>query len=204
MKVGAGETRPLIKMSTLWFTSDQHFGHGNIIKYCNRPFSSVAEMDEILIQNHNKLVKPEDHVIFLGDFGFYGRGHDAKEMIKDRIKSLNGYKFIFEGNHDPDFSSLLSSGCKVICLIKQNSIYELTRTLKKPAPVLCHYPMISWNRSFHGSFHLHGHTHGTVPFDPKIRRLDVGVDVHSYSPISWEEIEAKLLAVPTPKELAGE
>ena len=75
--------------------SDTHFGHKNIITYCNRPFVSVEEMDEAMIKNWNETVSNDDTVLHLGDFGF-----GSKEYIGSIIKRLNGRKILIKGNHD--------------------------------------------------------------------------------------------------------
>ena len=75
--------------------ADTHFGHDKIIRYCNRPFSDVVEMDSTLIKKWNETVSSKDTVIHLGDFGI-GR----KEYIKDIIGVLNGKKILIMGNHD--------------------------------------------------------------------------------------------------------
>ena len=56
--------------SNIWFSADYHFSHKNIIEYTNRPFSDITEMDNTIVENHNSVVKPNDHVYFLGDFSF--------------------------------------------------------------------------------------------------------------------------------------
>lgn len=83
-------------MSKVFITSDTHFGHTNIIKYCNRPFTSAEEMDEQLIKNWNSVVGPDDVVIHCGDFALY---HD-KEKIAEVVQRLNGRKILILGNHD--------------------------------------------------------------------------------------------------------
>lgn len=87
-----------LKLSTsevnIWFTSDTHFGHRNIIKFCNRPWNTVEEMDNALIENWNKVVKPEDIVFHLGDFAFATNGR-----WKEIINSLNGHIYLIVGNH---------------------------------------------------------------------------------------------------------
>lgn len=83
-------------MSKTFFTSDTHFGHFNIIRYCNRPFETVAEMDEELIKRWNTVVKPEDTVWHLGDFSFYM----SKEKVTSIVKQLNGTIYLVKGNHD--------------------------------------------------------------------------------------------------------
>ena len=76
-----------------YYTSDLHFGHNNIIKYENRPFNSVDEMDEYLIYKWNNKVKKGDEVYIIGDFGFC-KGERANELL-DR---LNGRKYLIKGN----------------------------------------------------------------------------------------------------------
>lgn len=79
-----------------YFSSDWHLGHTNILKYDNRPFASIEEMNEVIIGNHNSIVKPEDHFYFLGDFVFSKK----KDEIEAFMKQLNGKLFFIKGNHD--------------------------------------------------------------------------------------------------------
>ncbi|MCB0512609.1 MAG: metallophosphoesterase, partial [Bacteroidetes bacterium] len=80
-----------------WFTSDTHFFHENIIKYCNRPFSSAEEMNEVLIDNWNSVVKPGDIVYHLGDVTMGQKSHGQFSSLWTR---LNGRKRLVVGNHD--------------------------------------------------------------------------------------------------------
>ena len=77
-----------------WFTSDTHFGHANIIRYCNRPFDSVGHMDREMLKRWNEKVKPDDLVYFLGDFSM------SEIPLKTFLPKLNGTKFLIHGNHD--------------------------------------------------------------------------------------------------------
>lgn len=173
----------------VWFSSDTHYYHGNIIKYSSRPFSSVEEMNEVMIERHNALVKPGDIWYFLGDFAF-AKNRKEHDAILER---LNGKKIMITGNHDR--SSCYGS-------IQWDEVYDRVLEVEiipgEPAWTLAHFPHLSWNRSHHGAFHLHGHTHGSLPFDLKVRRLDVGVDTHDFKPWSVDEIKEKLGAVPHP------
>lgn len=81
-------------MSKILLTSDSHFGHANVIPYCQRPFRDVAHMNEVLIQNWNSVVNPEDEVIHLGDFSFNER------VVAEILPRLNGKKTLVLGNHD--------------------------------------------------------------------------------------------------------
>lgn len=158
---------------TVWFTADSHFSHRNIIKYCNRPFSSVAEMDETMIANWNDRVSQHDTVYHLGDFMF------GKNQLRI-LQRLNGRKHLILGNHDRDVS--LADGWIWI-----NHYAEVT--CSKQHIVLFHYAMKVWNRSYYGSWHLFGHSHGTLPDDSNSLSFDVGVDCHDFKPLSFEEVK---------------
>ena len=82
-------------MGRIFVCSDTHFGHKNIIEYCNRPFKDTDEMDAKLIENWNSVVEPEDTVFFLGDFALGG-----KQDIINYGQALNGHKILVLGNHD--------------------------------------------------------------------------------------------------------
>ena len=173
-------------MSNVWFTSDTHFGHKAIIRFCKRPFSSVEDMDETLIQRWNQRVKPGDVVWHLGDFAF----HKSKEQLITLFNRLNGDKCLITGNHDnTDTRRLLWANTKALTTLNIDS-----------APVvLCHYGMRVWDRSHHGSLHLYGHSHNKLPGDNQ--SLDVGVDCWDFRPVNIDEIRARLKTLPVrPKE----
>lgn len=161
---------------TLFFTADTHFGHQNIITFSKRPYISTEEMDAALIANWNATVQEDDIVYHLGDFSF-GRANRANEILP----MLNGEKHLIKGNHDkgsilsnPDWASVRD--------------YAELPAIEgfHPKLVLYHYPIQDWNNRFHGAMHLHGHVHGTLPLTTE--RMDMGVDVWGYKPVSIQEI----------------
>lgn len=160
----------------LYFTSDWHVGHENIIKFCNRPFSTLDEMHETFIDNYNSIVTDRDEVWFLGDLVL----RPTNEQLK-LYGVLKGHKHVIWGNHDKKYRTLLEP------YFESAQDYKELKYDKKRL-ILMHFPIHSWNGRNKGSIHLHGHTHGTLPFNPDLRRLDVGVDVHEFKPISFEEI----------------
>lgn len=174
---------------TIWFTSDTHYFHKNIIKYANRPFSSVQEMNEMMIKNWNDLVAPDDKVFILGDFAFC----HASQAISI-LNRLMGEKILIEGNHDR-------------ALLKDNSFRNCFGFIKQLHEVrvpdsdayrgeqritLCHYAMRVWDKSHHGSWHLYGHSHGSLPEDNTSLSFDAGVDAQGFKPISYEQVKAKM------------
>lgn len=166
-----------------YFTSDTHYFHANIIKYSNRPFSSVDEMNEHLISEHNKIVKPEDELYHLGDFGFA-----SNSKLLEVISRLNGHKHFIYGNHDKAIMSDPKS------FIGKNGFESIQyyKEIKRDNVTIClfHYGARVWNKSHHGSYFLYGHSHGSLP--PFNRSVDVGVDAkfinNEYRPVSLEEI----------------
>lgn len=170
-------------MSNTWFISDTHFGHANIIKYSQRPYKDVDEMNEMMVQEWNKLVKPEDNVYHNGDFAFM-----PYDKFRQLLWRLNGHIYVQLGNHDKVITQHRND------LLKQGKIVSIEnyRELKIDGQmiVLFHYGQRVWNKSHHGSIHLYGHSHGSLP--PHGKSVDVGVDckeiTHEYRPIHLDEI----------------
>ncbi len=158
---------------TNWFTADTHFGHANIIKYCNRPFKDVQEMDEILIKNWNDRVQQGDNVYLLGDFSM---GDPTRY-----VQRLNGRIHVIRGNHDKH-------------IMRAVHLFEWVRDLTNihidgQDIVLCHYAMRVWQGSHRNSWQCYGHSHGTLADNPTALSCDVGVDCHNYCPISFEQLK---------------
>lgn len=162
------------------FTADTHFGHANIIRFCDRPFKDVFHMDEALVENWNRAVSPRQTVFHLGDFGF--RGSPSK--LSCLHKRLNGNIILIRGNHDKQSTLRMFD--------EVHDLVQLT-VAGKTRIVLCHYAMLTWNGSFRGSWMLHGHSHGTLTpnYDRKI--TDVGVDSWGYKPVSFSQLQAEMV-----------
>jgi len=159
-----------------WWTSDLHLDHSNIIQYCNRPFKDVEEMDEVLIQNWNEVVGKGDNVIFAGDLTL----HHKYDVVKSKyISRLNGNIIWIKGNHD--------------YWMPKSSKYIDHRTMGSQFIVTSHYPMRSWNKSIHGSWNLHGHSHGML--EPLTNQYDVGVDNNNYYPVNLDTIRRRIKGV---------
>lgn len=174
-----------------FFTADTHFNHHNIIKYCKRPFKHVLEMNEELIKRWNEVVGPEDFVYHLGDFGFPGGG--TLPVITDIISRLHGKIGLIVGSHDKELKRLLSNGqaptkTGTFSFLKSIETVILTTGPQENATiVMCHYAMRVWPFSHFGSWHLFGHSHGTLPAWGKSH--DVGVDAENFRPVSLSEIK---------------
>lgn len=167
---------------TTFFTADTHFGHANIIRYAQRPFSTANHMDEILIANWNAVVGPDDHVYHLGDFALCN-----VEPCKRIMDRLHGKIFLIKGNHE---KTALACDARFEWVKDYHELYhpDPQGQTGKQLIVLCHYAMRVWNASHHGSWQLYGHSHGTLPDDPNLRSIDVGVDCHGYTPISFQQV----------------
>lgn len=191
-------------MSTL-FTGDTHFEHANIILYNNRPFldrlndldekgrwkskeiaaQRAREMTEQLIWNWNSVTNPDDDVYHVGDWAFC----EDMNWILDR---LNGRIHWIHGNHDKAAWKVRHR------FVSHSPLMEVK--VKFPEGnklvVLCHYAMRVWNKSHWGSYHLYGHSHGTIEDLKNSKSLDIGMDCHNLFPVTTERV-SELMAAKT-------
>lgn len=177
----------------IFFISDTHFAHKNVIIYDKRPFSNIEEMNRVLIENWNNTVGENDIVYFLGDFCFGG-----VNITKEIANSLNGVIYFIMGNHDRyktiskigRFENIYEYGTEIY--IKDETILQTDRNRGFQMIVLSHYPMIVWNKCHRDTWMLHGHCHGSLferqkeLYQRKI--TDVGCNVIDYKPINYKEI----------------
>jgi calcineurin-like phosphoesterase family protein len=172
-------------MDNIVFTSDTHASHTNIIKYCNRPFANIHDMNKNLADNINKSLPNGGLVYHLGDWSFGGlnKAFDFMDMINYDIEFV-----LIEGNHDQN--NLKDEAFrKLFMRIEKQLVVEV----KGQKIVLCHYAMRVWDKSHHGRWHLYGHSHNTLPDDPNLLSIDVGVDAAAarfgeYHPFTFQEI----------------
>lgn len=164
-------------MST-FLTADTHFGHASIIRNCARPYSSVEEMDEGLIDNWNAVVHPRDTVWHLGDFGFGDETRLAKIF-----HALNGAKKLIVGNHDLDSKGDVVKSIARLPWASVSYGHEIEHDGQRIS--LSHYAGLTWNAEHHGAYQAFGHSHGRLMGLPG--SVDVGVDAQDYRPISVEE-----------------
>lgn len=177
----------------IFFTSDLHFNHENIIEYCRRPCRDKEEMNQMIIDNWNSVV-PDDGITFvLGDV-FWGRNID---LLRHYIMSLNGKKHLVLGNHDYfTIDEYLSCGFESV-----ENYLEIVVGSRRI--ILMHYPIMGWNRCHRQSWMLFGHFHGTFEFMNEERKrllkmnpyigtktMDVGLDTHYLTPYSYVEIKS--------------
>jgi len=158
----------------IWFSADQHFNHKNVIKYCDRPFDNVEQMNNVLVNNWNEVVKGNDTVYVLGDF--------AWRNPKPFIERLKGNKIFVAGGHD---KKLKAPYMKIIHPLGLKDEYGNDRTI-----VLCHWAMRTWHKSHYASWHLFGHSHGNL--ESYGLSFDVGVDCNNYYPFSLQDIAEKM------------
>lgn len=173
----------------IWFTSDTHFDHANIIRFCERPYKDTEEMNEDLIKRWNERVGKDDIVFHLGDFSW------SKNWIKI-LERLNGKIYLVLGNHDP--AKWDSNSEKYFAGI----VPKATIRIGKRRVILNHEPLATFSGIERGrdsvTYQLYGHVHsknGYSGFDTeRVSRLaasqyDVGVDNNDYAPVSWKEVE---------------
>jgi calcineurin-like phosphoesterase family protein len=177
----------------IYFTSDEHFEHQNVISFCNRPFNNVDDMREQLIERHNSRVKSGDLVYHLGDMFWKTCSEDQALEIMSR---LNGNHYYINGNHE----ELMKRSKKLQArFVWVRDIAKLHSTDISPRIVLFHYAMLVWEGSHRGDWSLYGHSHGEIKKDiananqvDRMNSFDVGVDCWNYYPVSLEEVAIEI------------
>lgn len=189
----------------IWFTSDLHFGHRNVIRFCDRPWENEKDMEKGLIDNWNETVKSEDIVFVLGDTFWFNDSHRIKKVLSQ----LNGKNiFMIPGNHD-EFESYYRVDDPRIILCQDVVcvwISEPNRPLKEIW--LSHYPMMTWPHRERGAYQFFGHIHSkpgkTDGVDQDLplhwNQLDVGCDFWDYKPVSLTKLESIIQLVKPKKE----
>jgi len=158
-------------MINYWVTSDTHYSHTNIIKYCDRPFPDATTMNACMVTRYNAVVRPGDVVWHLGDVTFFWKGWETL------VKNLHGTRHLILGNHDrekklkPYFASIQTRKLLIVDGIR---LY------------MSHRPCLDRV----SSFQLHGHRHSKPDaiLNRRLGTLDVGVDGHEFRPWALDEI----------------
>lgn len=188
-------------MEKVWFTSDLHFSHKNILKHCENRLKAfgidencnedekIMLHDKLLVKMWNKTIAKKDTVYILGDFSF-ANADDTKKIVS----KLNGNKFLITGNHD-NSSLKLSNYFKQIVQMKEITFKKDNFDfLQEDFYVFCcHYAMLTWNRKHYGVCQLMGHSHGRMDdFNDESTdlRVDVGIDgkLADFNFISLEKV----------------
>lgn len=169
-------------MTNIYFTSDTHFNHARL---CDGPrshrFASVEQMNETMIERWNERVRRNDIVYHLGDVAL-GSAEDARAIL-DR---LNGQIYLVRGNHERVAEHRL-------CRDRFIWIKDYHRVKVGDQKIyLLHYAMRTWNCAHRGSWHLHGHSHGSLEELSTARSFDVGVDCWDYRPVHFDEVAARM------------
>ena len=172
------------------FFSDPHFGHSNIIEYCNRPFSDAHEMNLQLVHNYNKLIDIDDTVIWLGDCFFKG----DKEEYRNILAEMAGRKILVVGNHDGTEAQMAALGFDLV--LREAVMHIAGKTCR-----LNHFPYGAdpqyekpdkfkdrRPKKRPGEILLHGHTHqkGQV----RDRSINLSLDAWDYKPALYTEVRA--------------
>jgi calcineurin-like phosphoesterase family protein len=190
----------------VFFISDFHLFHKNVINFDNRPFRDelgnpdVEAMHETIKNNWNSVVKASDVVFYLGDLCF-ANAKNGEEFMKE----LNGKIYFVMGNHDDYRDIIKNTRYAGVYDIVDLYIYDSSKITEKKKSVdelhfvLSHYPIYSYNKMHAGAIHVHGHTHGSLhhgeptTFDYYANRkaIDVGCNMQDYTPVSYKTILKK-------------
>lgn len=173
-------------MNNVWLTSDQHFGHANIIKYSDRPFYNVHEMNRTMTERWNEKIAPNDTVIHVGDL-IFGKPRDLQKYNS----RLNGKKILIRGNHDRGPATFMNAGFLAVH-------DKLTIDIGGRPVMICHYPFFNDKEpklkfaerrpEYNGNWLIHGHVHTAWKIMRERKMINVSVEAWDYYPVSLETI----------------
>ena len=171
----------------IYFIADTHFGHANIIKLCSRPFASLCEMENTIIDNWNKKVTNADTVYIVGDMFF------SLNNLENILSKLKGKKILVEGNHDDRWLKKIDLNKYFEMVVPLINTYVGDRAI-----TLCHYPLLEWKGSRKvgskkQSYLIHGHIHNKRSSDYNLlfkndHALNAGVDINNFEPVTLDEL----------------
>lgn len=170
-----------------YYISDLHFGHGNIVRLCGRPYADVEQMDAALIENWNRRVKKNDVVYLLGDVVW------DKKKVAYYMEQLAGKKILIAGNHDADWVK------REACRAHFEAVMPYLETHLEGHPItMCHYPLLEWRDSREDTprklgYHIHGHIHNRISEEYRqmylrVHALNAGVDINGFMPVTFREL----------------
>ncbi len=175
---------------TVWFTSDTHFNHKNIIRYCGRPFVDVSDMNETIIRKWNACVRPNDTIFHLGDFGLFRKGQEPQRLL-DR---LNGDVKLCQGNHDRRGEVKRAFGSD----LQKAYGYQIKDALVVMVHKPCNFPAVVQTDNWDDVILLYGHVHDKAiselhrvefPDGRSVLAYHVGVDTNNFAPVPEHVIQ---------------
>lgn len=167
----------------IYYTSDQHWFHYNILKLANRSYATVEEMNSDLIIRWNAKVKPDDDVYIIGDMFFK---FEDIQQVKDVLNKLNGKKHLVRGNHDKFLNSINYKD------YFEEVVYYKEISDNDRMVCLFHYPIEEWNGYYRNSYMLYGHVHDNdTNIKKHARKFNVSVDVNDFEPKTLDELIEK-------------
>lgn len=187
----------------LYFTSDLHLGHRNVIRFCDRPYENEKQMNQCLIDNWNSTITNNDIVFILGDLVWFNDSHAIKRLFE----KLNGQEiYVIPGNHDQMKSYHRVDDPRIKLVNDICTLYVSTENNRYTKNIIeivcCHYPLMTWAHRELGAINLFGHIHSgwlrsIEAFDQMLplwkgQQYDVGVDNNNYHPVSLDDILTEL------------
>lgn len=164
------------------YSADLHLGHFNVIKHDGRPYSSVEEMNNALIRNHNEMVSNSDDIYWGGDLFF------REKNPEQYLKRLNGIKHLVIGNHDKYWLKDKELRKYFVEISDILHVKDGDKTI-----AMCHYPMVEWDGYYRGTWHIYAHIHNNLNEAYEIMRhkekaLNAGCMLTEYRPVTFEEL----------------